>query len=264
MEDFMLVPQQKKWLLIRLQRGALVTAGVMLFALFSGVAPASAEETNPVTDLERAYAHVVETFMAANPAPVEPPLGVDNATFSAYNHELAAYWRKVPWEAVAGQWACRVRVLGVTVTPNALGYDGAAVGHVLDDSCTTDGSGSLYVKTRNFSEDTEVHASAWDDSCGYLSGPFVNVCLGRGNGMVVEFTWQYTGWVGTYSGRSRLGYVGLGNLCSSGSFLHESVPITLGPGQRSTYQYAVNQNTQWSNEFYETPYLFKGRHCAVI
>jgi hypothetical protein len=63
------------------------------------------------------YEQTVQAFLAANPAPKNPgqeaPVAVQNSYWSAE----AAYWRALPWQALAGQWGCALTGAVVTINP---------------------------------------------------------------------------------------------------------------------------------------------------
>lgn len=113
--------------------------GLLALAAAGGLVAMSGKPTEervaaPISSADQArYEDELVAFLAGDPEPRSVDFGQSVAERNAYWKERAAWWDRVPWEAVAGQWGCVAGSSGASMNPpDRTGLITAGYGGTLD------------------------------------------------------------------------------------------------------------------------------------
>lgn len=242
----------KRKLLTTRAAAALMGTAIAVGAI-AVAAPASAT-TGVAGKSEAKHEAVVAAFTDANAAP-QFDADASKADQVRYEKDLAAYWKRVPWTSVYGQWGYTVDSVKVDYHETA-GDWGSAGAEVLVGATPTGETapanlvGQVATKTALQSTPKSVSRvaagtlAAQAQSCGQRGD--ILMCLNQsGSSLQGAVTNSKT----AITGNIRLGNVGLGGTCGPGSLVGQSGKLSTGNGQVVTYSHSISSRSKYSGQF---------------
>ncbi|MDQ1575546.1 MAG: hypothetical protein QOH55_696 [Microbacteriaceae bacterium] len=248
-------------------RGVLAVALTAAFALAgaSGAQAATPQPSGPEIPAaaQAASEAAVAAFTATNTAPVLAATASD-AQFLAFSQDLQAYWKKVPWSDVYGQWGCTVSNIQIdfhstsgawgtagTEMSSVEGCPGAShthnplIGKVAARTSLTTATSPTAPATTSLAIAPTPNLS----NCA-LSGTGNYICIGTPSVGVLEGENQNQTSV-LETGHIRLGNPGIGGACGLVTFIGNGPTVTLGNSQWATYSHSISMSSYWSAIWYD-------------